>query len=308
MWTVPAHRNCYILHTCSRTCGATGRTKASNRLPQLCEGRCPGCNRLVGEGCLKLQLPWQKHVQSWQGQSNGPYAAQWFKHGVHICIWHGGRCRKYWPSHQDWLSKFSGRVSPNVWESWTRWKKSRRYMCVHCTCSLWFMYKYFRCIVSDNCVFTYILVQAFSCIQSQISNMLLSGVRDWQERESRESYNSSRQCGGMCTHTYLASAGGKPSWNTLRKSYMHQRQLLESAVMCAQTQHQYTITKQRWQPFLQQFRKSPKEEKRRWGVWFASFHCIVRSVSRTLECHQNDTSCFSLLGSRVDQRITDPIS
>ena len=51
-------------------------------------------------------------------------------------------------------------------------------MCVHCTCSLWFMYKYFRCIVSDNCVFTYILVRAFSCIQSQISNMLLSDVRD----------------------------------------------------------------------------------------------------------------------------------
>ena len=33
-------------------------------------------------------------------------------------------------------------------------------------------------MILDNCVFTYIPVQAFSCIQSQTSKMLPSGVRD----------------------------------------------------------------------------------------------------------------------------------
>ena len=179
MWTVPAHRNCYILHTCSRTCGATGRTKASNRLPQLCEGCCPGCNCLAGEGCLKLQPPWQnmsshdkvKAMDHWRPKDSSiqvMVCTSAFGMGVDVAnidlvIKIG--C----PSSVEELVQMFGRA---------RWKKSRRYMCVHCTCCLWFMYKYFRCIVSDNCVFTYILVRAFSCIQSQISNMLLSDVRD----------------------------------------------------------------------------------------------------------------------------------
>jgi len=67
--------------------------------------------------------------------------------------------------------------------------------------TLWLMY--FRYIVSDNCVFTYILVvQALSCIQSQISNMLPSGVR--------RAGNPTAVPGSVVTHTWQVQEESHP--------------------------------------------------------------------------------------------------
>ena len=39
-----------------------------------------------------------------------------------------------------------------------------------------------------------------------------------------------------------------------------------------------------------------------------TFVSLRYMICNTLECHQDDTLCFFLLGSRVHKKITDPIS
>ena len=109
-------------------------------------------------------------------------------------------------------------------------------------------------MILDNGVFAYVPVQAFSCVQSQTSNMLPSGVRT-DERGKAGNPAAVPGSVAVCVLSYTWQMQEESHPGILWEGATFTRDDYWRVLGCAQTQHQYRIERQRWQKFLQEFRK-----------------------------------------------------